>query len=154
MISQPTSPQLIEAACAELASKVAPFVTDPAARVVLDMTVAVLQGVGRRAANELAWMREEADAIEDVARRFVADRPDATALASALQAYVDAKSDRRYLADALAEYERAGEVLSCAIEAAYADGDAERKATVRRLVDHRMANENAVIGQYVGVGRG
>jgi len=147
MISQPTSPQLIEAACAELSSKVAPFVTDPAARVVLDMTVAVLQGVARRSANELAWMREEADGIEEVARQFVADLPEAAALASALQAYLDAKSD-------LAAYERAGEVLSCAIEAAYADGDAERKATVRRLIDERMANENAVIGQYVGVGRG
>ena len=154
MISQPTSPQLIEAACAELSSKVAPFVTDPAARVVLDMTVAVLQGVARRSANELAWMREEADGIEEVARQFVADLPEAAALASALQAYLDAKSDSRYLADALAGPLVGGEVLSCAIEAAYADGDAERKATVRRLIDERMANENAVIGQYVGVGRG
>jgi len=154
MISQPTSPQLIEAACAELSTKVAPFVTDPAARVVLDMTVAVLQGVARRSGNELAWMREEADAIEETARQFVADLPDASALASALQAYLDAKSDSRYLADALTAYERAGEVLSCAIEAAYADGDAERKTTVRRLIDQRMTNETSVIGQYVGVGRG
>jgi hypothetical protein len=49
---------------------------------------------------------------------------------------------------------RAGEVLSRAVEAAYADGDPERKAAVRGLIDQRMANEFAVVGQYVGVGRG
>jgi hypothetical protein len=154
MISKPTTQQLIDAVCTELDTKVAPAVTDATAKLVLDMAMAVLKGVGVRSANELAWMREEADAIESVARRLVAELPDATDLREALQSYLDIKSDSRYLARAEEEYERAGEVLSRAVEAAYADGDADRKAAVRALVDQRMANEFAVVGQYVGVGRG
>lgn len=154
MIAKPTTQQLIDAVCTELDAKVAPAVTDPTAKLVLDMAMAVLRGVGVRSANELAWMREESDAIEAVARRFVAELPDAHQLGEALQAYLDLKSDSRYLARAEEEYESAGEVLSCAVEAAYADGDPDRKAAVRALVDQRMANEFAIIGQYVGVGRG
>lgn len=154
MISKPTTQQLIDAVCTELGTKVAPAVTDPTAKLVLDMAMAVLKGVGVRSANELAWMREESDAIEDVARRLVAELPDATHLREALESYLELKSDSRYLARAEEEYERAGEVLSRAVEAAYADGDPDRKAAVRALVDQRMANEFAVVGQYVGVGRG
>ena len=154
MISKPTTPQLIAAACTELESKVGPAITDVTTRVVLDMAVAVLKGAAVRSANELAWMREEADAIEELARRLVAEVADASALAAALQAYADAKTDSLYLIEAEGDYERASEVLSCAAEAAYADGDPERIAAVRRLLDQRMANETAIIGQYVGVGRG
>jgi hypothetical protein len=154
MISKPTMRQLIDATCTELATKVAPVVTDSTAKLALDMAMAVLKGVGVRSANELAWMREEADAIENVARRLVAELPEATDLAEALEWYLAIKSDSRYLSQAEAEYERAGEVLSRAVEAVYADGDPDRKAAVRALIDQRMANEFAVVGQYVGVGRG
>ena len=67
---------------------------------------------------------------------------------------VRCRRDSRYLARAEEEYEFAGEVLSRAVEAAYADGDVDRKAAVGALVDQRMDNEFAVVGQYVGVGRG
>jgi hypothetical protein len=154
MISKPTTQQLIDAVCTELATKVATVVSDPTAKLVLDMAIAVLQGVAVRSANELAWMREEADAIEGVARQLVAELPDTADLGKALQSYLDLKSDSRYLAQAEQEYERAGEVLSRAVEAAYADGNADRKAAVRALIDQRMANEFAIVGQYVGVGRG
>jgi hypothetical protein len=154
MIAKPTTQQLIDAVCIELGAKVAPALTDPTAKLVLDMAMAVLKGVGVRSANELAWMREEADAIEAVARQFVTELPDAHQLEETLQAYLDLKSDSRYLAQAEEEYESAGEVLSRAVEAAYADGDPNRKQAVRALIDQRMTNEFAIIGQYVGVGRG
>ena len=96
MIAKPTTQQLIDAVCTELGAKVAPAVTDPTAKLVLDMAMAVLKGVGVRSANELAWMREESDAIEAVARRFVAELPDAHQLGEALQAYLDLKSDSRF----------------------------------------------------------
>ncbi len=153
MISRPTTPQLIEAVCAELTSKVVPAVTDASASVVIEMAVAVLKGAAIRSANELAWMREEADAIEALAQRFVAELPQAAELAEALAAYTDAKSDSRYLADALDDYHRASEVLSRACEAAYADGDAIRKADVQRLFEQRMANENTVTGVFMAAGR-
>lgn len=152
MISKPTTPQLIETACAELEAKVGPAV-DGAARVALDMAIAVLGGAARRSASEQAWMAEESEAIEEVAARFVAEMPEATGLAAALRTYQEGKTGSRYLADAQASYERASEVLSCAAEAAYESGDQARKAAVHRLFDQRLANESAVIGAFVAVGR-
>ena len=153
MISKPTTSQLIDAVRAELASKVAPELTDGTTKVVLDMALAVLQGASIRSANEVAWMREEADAIEQLATQLVGELPQASGLAEALRAYTDAKTDSLYLADLQAEYGRASEVLSCAAEAVYADGDATRKAAVQVLFDERMAHENAVVGAFQAVGR-
>jgi hypothetical protein len=153
VISKPTTPQLIDAACAELTAKVAPAIADPSTRIVLDMAVAVLQGAARRSANELAWMREEADAIEQLAAEFAAELPDAAALAEGLAAYRDARTASLYLAEAQADYERASELLSRVAEAAYASGDPARKAAVRALYDQRMANEKAVIGVFLAAGR-
>src|SRR5207244_9898798 len=104
--------------------------------------VAVRRGASVRSANELAWMAEEAEAIEAVAQRFVAERPDATALAEALEIHQAGKAGSRYLAAAQEEYERASELLSRAAEAAYLDGDAERIAAIVALYDQRLANEN------------
>jgi hypothetical protein len=53
----------------------------------------------------------------------------------------------------MADYERISEVLSCAAEAVYADGDPSRIAAVQELFDQRLANENAVIGAFQAVGR-
>ncbi len=153
MISRPTTKQLIDVVCAELTSKVAPALTDPVVKVQLDMAISVLQTTAVRSANELAWMREERDAIEDAARRMLGALPDAAGLADAFQAYVDEKSDSLYLDDAQADYARASELLSCAVEAAYASGDTEHIATVSRLIDQRHANQQAVTGQFMALGR-
>jgi hypothetical protein len=153
MISKPTTPQLIDAACTELESKVAPEVSDPATRVAVDMALAVLRGAAIRSANEVAWMREEADAADELARRLIAELPDATELAEAHGAYAEGRTNSLYLADVLADYERASEVLSRAAEAVYRDGSADRIAAVRRLFDQRMANEKTVIGEFMAAGR-
>ena len=154
MISKPTTQQLIDAVCTELHTKVAPALTDATAKLVLDMAMGVLKGVGVRSANELAWMREEADAIEGVARRLVVELPDATDLAGSPPVVPGPQERQPLPGPGRGGIRAAGEVLSRAVEAAYADGDAERKAAVRALVDQRMANELAIVGQYVGVGRG
>jgi hypothetical protein len=153
MISKPTTPQLIEAACTELENKVAPTISEGATKVVVDMALAVLRGAAVRSANELAWMREEAAAIEGLAQKLASELPDAAGLAAALKDYAEAKNDSLYLADVMVDYQRASEVLSRAAEAVYADGDSERIAAVRRLFDQRMANEKEVIGVFVAAGR-
>jgi hypothetical protein len=153
VISRPTTKQLIDAVCKELADKVGPKITDPVAKVQLDMAISVLQTTAVRSANEIAWMREERDAIEDAARRLLAALPDATELADAFQVYLDGKSESLYLDEAQADYARASEVLSCAIEAAYESGDANHIATVDRLMDQRHANQQAVTGQFMAAGR-
>ena len=153
MISRPTSPQLIDAVCEALQSKVALALTDPTVRVALDMACAVLQTVGVRSAKEIAFMREEAEAIEALATRFVNELPDSAGLAEALRSYTDGKSASSYLDDVLADYDRASEVLSCAAEAAYASGDAGHIEALAALYDQRLSNENAVIGVFAAVGR-
>ena len=153
MISKPTTPQLIDAACTELETKIAPAVSDPATKIVVDMALAVLRGAAIRSANEVAWMREEANAIDALAERLVADLPDATELADAHRAYTDGRTGSLYLADVLADYERASEVLSRAAEAVYRDGSADRIVAVRHLFDQRMANEKTVIGEFMAAGR-
>lgn len=153
MISRPTTEQLISAVAAELGSKVAPAVSDPTVKVQLEMAIAVLQTAAVRSGQELAWMKEERDAIEETARQLVDALPDATALADALAAYDNGKSDSLALADAQADYARASEVLSCAAEAAYASGEAEHVRAVIRLMDQRHANQQTVTGQFMAVGR-
>jgi hypothetical protein len=153
VISRPTTKQLIDTVCAELTDKVAPAIDDPVVKVQLDMAISVLQTTAVRCANEIAWMREERDAIEEAARGMAAALPEAAELASAFQAYLDGKSDSLYLDEAQAEYARASEVLSCAAEAAFASGDAGHIATVGRLIDQRHANQQAVTGQFMALGR-
>jgi hypothetical protein len=153
MISNPTTKQLIDAVCIELTSKVAPAIKDPTVSIQLDMAISILQTTAVRCANELAWMQEERDAIEATARELLAARPDDSALERALAAYVDGRTGSLYLDEAQADYARASEVLSCAIEAAYASGDADHIAAVGRLVDQRHANQQAVTGQFIAIGR-
>jgi len=153
VISKPTTPQLIEAVCVELETKVAPIITESTAQVALAMATAVLRGAAVRSANELAWMKEEADAIEQAADGLVGSLPDSGVLAEALEDYRAMRSGSLYLQDALDDYARASEVLSRAVEAAYADGNPERKAEVQALMTQRMANENGVIGVFEAAGR-
>ena len=153
MISRPTTQQLIDAICIELESKVAPAVSDPVVQIQLEMALAVLKTTAARSGSELAWMQEERDAIEQTARQMLDSTPDPEPLREALQAYTDGLTNSLYLEDAQADYARASEVLSRAIEAAYESGDAEHVAAVGRLMDQRHANQQAVTGQFMAAGR-
>ncbi|MDT3446903.1 MULTISPECIES: hypothetical protein [unclassified Pseudofrankia] len=153
MISQPTTARLIEVACDELEAKVRPAVTEQVAEIALAMAISVLRSAAVRAADELAWMREEAEAIEAVARLLVGRLPDAGALADALRSYQAAKGSSVSVVDAYADYARAGEVLSRAAEAAFEHGDAECRREVHRLFEQRRHHENAVTGGFNAVGR-
>ena len=153
MISRPTTSQLIDAICTALSNTVAPAITDATVQVQLSMAISVLQTTAVRSSNELAWMHEERDAIEEGARRLLQALPDATALSEALTTYVDGKTNSLYLDQAQADYARASEVLSCAVEAAYASDDADHIAAVGRLMDQRHANQQTVTGQFTALGR-
>jgi hypothetical protein len=153
VISRPTTQQLIEAVSAELRNKVAPAVSDPVVQVQLEMAMAVLATTAVRSGSELAWMQEERDAIEETAVRLLDALPEAKPLQEALQAYRDGSTGSIYLKDAQADYARASEVLSCAVEAAYESGDAGHIDAVMRLMDQRNANQQAVTGQFMAAGR-
>ena len=153
MISRPTTAQLIDAMCTALSNTVAPAIADPTVQVQLSMAISVLQTTAVRCGSELAWMQEERDAIEQAAGRLLKALPDATALLEALTTYVDGKTGSLYLDEAQADYARASEVLSCAVEAAYESGDADHIAAVGRLIDQRHANQQTVTGQFMALGR-
>ena len=152
MISKPTTPQLIDAVCAELANEVAPVLDGPR-RVVLDMAIGVLRAAAVRCATEISWMNEEAAAIEALGRQLAAEIPDSADLAAALADYDDARTANVLLADVQSAYECAGEVLSCAIEAAYRTGRSDHIAAVTDLVRERVAHQNVVTGTFEAVGR-
>ena len=57
------------------------------------------------------------------------------------------------LGDVQADYDRAGEVLSCLADAAYAGGSRDAIRTVEMLLDQRLATELAIVGTFVAAGR-
>ena len=57
------------------------------------------------------------------------------------------------LGDVQADYDRAGEVLSCLADAANAGGSGDAIRTVEAVLDRRLATELAMLGTFVAAGR-
>jgi hypothetical protein len=146
MIAKPTTEQLIEAVRLDLQSRVAPFVSDPIARMALDMSIAVLGSAAVRSTNELGWMREEAEAIGALAERLAERLPIDDVLTEAPVAPAD-------MAGLHARYAEASELLARLAEAAYDAGDAEAIEDVWTLLRQRSAHQDIVTGGYTSVGR-
>jgi hypothetical protein len=153
MIDRPTTVQLIDAVRHDLQARVAPFVTDPVARIALEMSILVLRSAMVRSERELAWMLDEGDAIETVARELATRLPGTAPLADALADYEQGRTAGRDISDVTAHYERANELLSQAAEAAYEAGDTDAIREVMALFEQRRDNQNAVSGGYAAVGR-
>jgi hypothetical protein len=153
MISKPTMPQLLQTIKAELNDKIAPALSDPTHVVAVRMMGELLDALSVRAENELAWMREECDAIEQAAATYVASHPQATAVQDALSTYRTSRTGSLRLSEAQADYDRAGEVLSRLAEAAFPTDEADAVRSVERLVEQRLATELAIVGTFVAAGR-
>jgi hypothetical protein len=154
VIAEPTTAQLLDAVRRDLEATVAPAVTDPVARRALDMSMLVLRSAAVRARHEIAWMLEEADAIEALGhdlRRRLGDRGP---LAQALAAYDRAAAAVDDLADVHHRYACASELLARAAEAAYDAHDADAIRDVTALFEQRRRNQNAITGGFEAVGRG
>jgi hypothetical protein len=154
VIVQPSTPRIVETIIEGLESSVVPEVHEAPAQLAIGMALQVLRTTAMRSGNEVAWMREECDAVEALATHLIADLPvHSGALRTALDAYTRQKTGSLYLAIAQLDYERAGEVLSCAAELAYAHGGDEHRVAIHRLFEQRLAHENAITGGYQAVGR-
>src|SRR6185503_3978714 len=101
------------------------------------------------AAHEIAWMRDECEQVEALAAGV--DDPGTEA---ALAAYREADRTSLHLDDVQAAYDRAGEVLSCAVEHALAAGDTSLLAASRNILRLRSEREMAILGGWNMVGRG
>ncbi len=153
MITRPDPEQVLNAVRAELRDRIAPRIDDPALSVTLQMIDNILENVAVRAMHEIAWMREECDAIEAAVAATLDALPDA-ATRAALEAYRHARTTSLHHADVRADYDRATEALSCALEAAIAHGDRRLTAPLVALLHDRNEHELQIMGNWGFVGRG
>lgn len=149
MLSSPTTEQILEGLRLELREVVLPETQAVTARVALEMLDNVLANLAVRSAHEIAWMRDECDRIEALAQDV-----DDNATRLALAAYRAAERDSLHLADVQSAYNLAGEVLSCALEHAFASGDVPLREATRDLLRLRKDRELEIMGDWQMVGRG
>jgi hypothetical protein len=150
VFTRPTTDQVLEGVLRELQETVLPRVEDEPARVALQMMAQLLRGAAVRAAHEIAWMHEEIAEITEAAAPLASDA--ATGAALAELAATDASS--LHLADVVERYSLAGDVLGCAVEAAYGLGNQELIDALRAVLEARSAREMQIVGQLDLVGRG
>jgi hypothetical protein len=153
VISRPTTQQLLDDAARELRDKVLPAVSDPGVQVVVQMLEQLVRSCGVRAANEIAWMRAEEEAMIAYAEE-VATAGQSPAVASALAAYRAGRRAALTLDDVCADYDLAGAAMSAALSAAMAGADATLGARAQELMTERMERETIVRGEFSLPGRG
>lgn len=153
MITQPTIPQLLGSISEELTDRVLPLLEDPTIKINVEMVTALLSALTVRTENEIAWMLEEAAAIEAAATELLPSLNDSASVTTALEAHRASPPESMRLSHVSASYQRASELLSCVAEAAFETGDETAIAQVQSLIDSRLATENEAIGEFIAVGR-
>jgi hypothetical protein len=153
MLSRPTTEQLILDCRNELLNTIDPAVSAEPVKIAIQMMENVLRNCAARAAHEIAWMREEGDAMVAYARYVAASHAATPAVAEALAAFDGGRSDSLHLDDVCATYDLAGRCLSAAIEAAMEGDDVELQRAGRDLLELRLAHENEIMGEWAFVGR-
>jgi hypothetical protein len=150
---RPSTDQIILDCRRELLEVVLPDVPSAHVRVSVQMLENVLRNVATRAAHEIAWMHEETAALEAYARDVDAAVPGDPALVAALQELDAAPRHSLHLADVTDTYSRAGEAMSCALEAAIAAGHEALSARAAALLRERNDRELEIKGEWTMVGR-
>lgn len=154
MISLPTTDQIILDCRRELLEVIGPEVHSDAGKVSVQMVENVLRNAAARAAHEIAWLRDETLAMEAYASDVLVALPSSPGLAAALETLSAGPRQSLHLADMARVYSAAGEALSCALEAAMAEGDEALCGRAVALLQGRSATEVAIMGEWGFVGRG
>ena len=149
MLTRPTTEQILNGIADELATTVLADLQSEPVRVMVQMMDQLLRACAQRAAHEIAWMQEETAAIVDAATPVVGEASVAEAMARLVAA-----PDGLHLEEACDRYHLAGEVLSAAVEAAFARGDDPVRASLVSVLRARNGHELQIIGQLNLVGRG
>ena len=153
MISRPTTAQLLEDAARELRDKVLPAVPDPGVQVAVQMLEQLVRSCAVRAANEIAWMRTEEEAMVAYAGEVVAVTRDRSTT-DALDEYWLSRRGTLMLDDVCADYSLAGAAMSAALTAAMAGGEQVLSARAQELMTDRMERETIIRGEFSLPGRG
>lgn len=136
MLTRPTTEQILIGIATDLSESVLAHVHDEPARVLLAQIDQILRGLATRSAHEIAWMHDEAAAIEASTGAAVG-RPASL-----------------HLDDVVAWYDSVSRALSAALDDAFALGDAGRVAELKVVLDARSATEMKIVGPLDLVGRG
>lgn len=153
MLARPTTEQIILDCRRELLDTIDPAVTAEPVKIAIQMMENVLRNCAARAAHEIAWMREESDAMVAYARSVADSAAGNDAVRDALATYDRDRSDSLHLDDVCATYDLAGRCLSVAVEAAMASGQVELQRAGRALLEVRLDHENEIKGEWAFVGR-
>ncbi len=153
MLSRPTTDQIILDCRAELLATIDAAITDPAAKIAIQMMENVLRNCAERAAHEIAWMHEEIAEMIAIAEQVQASAP-TDAVQSALDACRANRTGGLHLDEVVADYDLAGECLSAALDAAMSSGVRELQEVGRAALERRLAHEQAIMGEWAFVGRG
>jgi hypothetical protein len=153
MITRPSASQVALEIRRELLEQIGPELTSDRSRVSLEMIENCLRNLAVRSEHEVAWMREECDAIEALASD-VAEALGDDAVRDALKAYRDARADSLHAADVQADYDRASEALSCTAEALARSEHPELRVRLAEVLATRQAHELEIMGEFAFVGRG
>ena len=154
MLSRPTTEQILLDCRNELLTTIDGALTDPAAKIAVQMMENVLRNCAARSGHEIAWMHEEIAEIVDYTAQVAASAGSTPAVVAASQRYTDERSGSLHLDDVCHDYDLAGESLSVALEAALAADDAALVEAGRALLGRRLAHELEIMGEWTMVGRG
>ena len=152
MISRPTTDQIIEDCCQELLEHFMPLMPDETMQVRLVMIETVLRNAAVRAAHEIAWMREETEAMTDYARTVQQAHPD-DSVTAALASLSEDPTPGLHLSEVVSAYGRVGQLFASALQVASDHDDRPLVAAGRALIDARMARERTVMSNYGVAGR-
>jgi hypothetical protein len=153
MLSRPTTDQIILDCRNELLNTIDPAVDSPQVKIAIQMMENVLRNCATRAQHEIAWMREEADAMMAFAHTVAASPASTAAVTAALTAYDAGHTTSLHLDEMTRTYDLAGDCLSVALEAAMAAGDDALHVAGRAILDARLAHELEIMGDWAFVGR-
>lgn len=153
MIIRPTPSQLLSSVRDELKSMVVPSVSDPEVLARLGMIDSILASIAVRCDNEWIWLHEEMREIEQMAEAMTAGGdPAAVPVAAALQVFREQRSSGNDLRALHDDYNRASEVLSCALEVGILLGG-ELRESAERVLEARLRREVEIRGVFSLAGR-
>jgi hypothetical protein len=152
MITRPSTDVLVQDCCRELTEQILPAIEDETIKLRLLMTVTVLGNVAVRAANEIAWMREETSELLGYARSVAENLGDRD-VAAAIAAAEAGPRESLLLADVVEVYEQAGLAFDAALQAAQRAEAASLIAQAAALLRARVDTEKKVMAGYVVMGR-
>jgi hypothetical protein len=155
MITQPTTDALVLDCCRELSEEILPAIQDDTVKLRLIMTVTVLGNAAVRAANEIAWMRQETEGLLDFVNDVAAAHPDDAdnGIPAALDAVESTPRESLLLRDVVDVYEAAGRAFDAALRVAQRAEAAEFIDRAAALLRARVDTEKQVMADYAIVGR-